>query len=254
MRLHLRSPPAFGPRAASTRASAFVLLALVLAINQDGGAATKPTAAEAAVGEGCGDSPHHNCALLVENEDCDAHTKDGEVIGETICRASCGRCDDDAYGTTDAVTTDAGCYAFGQQEITLSFRNIEPQKDDWVGVYEATTTEGEDDGEPAVLGGLSAWSWLCGNKRDQCKVGAGSVTVPWLPPGTYRAIMARNDHHSRGPLRHGKERRYAESPMFEVVRGGVCSTRRVEKNDVVGINRVDEAQDNQSINLRRRKQ
>lgn len=185
----------------------------------------------------CRDSPHHSCALIAENDDCDAHSKSGDIYGDTLCRVSCGRC----TVVDNTITTDSECYSFGQQqqEITLTFTNVKPAVDDWIGIYKAniddkdfTYDDNEDDDH---LDELATWYWLCGNKRDRCKVGVGSVTVPWLPPGKYRAILARNRHNTKGPsTRHDKDSRFAQSSMFEVVRGGACSGRRKAFEEVDG--------------------
>jgi hypothetical protein len=194
------------------------------------------------VQDGCRDSLHHYCNSIADNDDCDVLAKGGEIYGETFCRASCGRCD----VVANSITTDAECYSFGQQEITLSFSNLVPANDDWIGIY----NDSEDDED---LGDLVTWYWLCGNKRDRCKVGVGSVTVPWLPPGTYRAAMARNGNHTKGPSsKHDKDARFAQSSMFEVVRGTACASRRVEDVGVVaGVIDTTKAL-KKNVNLRRR--
>ena len=56
----------------------------------------------------------------------------------------------------------------------------------------------------------------------------GSITFPWLPPGSYKAIMARNrDAKGEKPYStYGPYSSYAESGSFEVVRGNMCTSRR----------------------------
>lgn len=97
-----------------------------------------------------------------------------------------------------------------------------PHVEDWVGIYPKTA-------DPYDLGSPVAWFWLCsGDKRQKCKTSAGSIIFPWLPPGTYKAIMSRN-HDAKGPYTsYGPYSSYAESIDFEVVRGGdMCTSRRI---------------------------
>jgi hypothetical protein len=204
-------------------------------------------------GDGCRDSLHHDCAAIVENDDCNDPSKSsGYIYGDTFCPVSCGRCN--VIGNT--IMTDSECYSFGQQEIVVSFTNVDPTNNDWIGIYkdnsnniDSDITE-EDYDENDHLDELVAWYWLCGNKRDRCKVGIGSVTVPWLPPGSYRAVLARNTHLTKGPTtKHDKDARYAQSPMFGVVRGAACASRqRKVLADDVGSDGVEPANDESAKN------
>ena len=109
------------------------------------------------------------------------------------------------------VTTDMSCYANGD-DITISFVNGEPERDDWVGVYRVGANLDN-------LGNPLMWVWLCGNQRDKCEVSEGSIifgegppdetgTKRWpLPYGDYVVVLVRNEHPYAA---------YAVSAPFEV--------------------------------------
>jgi hypothetical protein len=160
----------------------------------------------------CKDRSHFNCHHIVSEGNCEGRDDNGDVIGDVFCQVSCGRCDD---VSENSIRTDQSCYSFGKQEITTRFFNRDPELEDWVGIYAFS----EDSSE---LGTPVAWYWTCGNKRDKCKISVGTVSFPWLPPGKYRALMARHDGSKgfKGPITS-----YAESEPFEVVRGNSCTVR-----------------------------
>jgi len=172
------------------------------------------------VAKECQDLPHFNCPLIAKDGDCKGHTRKGVNYGKSICQLSCGNCDPIE---DDAISTDQICYPFGRQIIQVTFLNSIPHDEDWVGIY-------PDTADPYDLGSPVAWFWLCsGDKRRKCKTSAGSITFPWLPPGTYKAIMSRN-HDAKGPYAsYGPYSSYAESSDFEVFRGGdmMCKSRRI---------------------------
>mmetsp|Transcript_26271 Transcript_26271/g.49027 ORF Transcript_26271/g.49027 Transcript_26271/m.49027 type:complete len:227 (+) Transcript_26271:133-813(+) len=179
----------------------------------------------------CRDHAHFNCRLIAEEGDCEAYTEHGELIGDTFCQVSCGRCS----AADDQIFADLSCYSFAKQEITITFLNRSPEHGDWVGVYPAFS-------DLTNLGGPIAWYWLCGNKKDKCKTGIGSVTFPWLPPGTYKAVLVRHDHRKG---HGGPYASYADSTPFEVVRGTSCSARRTqEQKDIVSMSEVKAAHEN----------
>lgn len=94
-----------------------------------------------------------------------------------------------------------------------------PNEDDWIGIYPVTA-------DPYDLGTPKSWFWQCGDKRHKCKTAVGSVTFPWLPPGTYKAVMSKN-RKAAGPYANfGPFASYAESQPFEVARGLQCASRR----------------------------
>jgi hypothetical protein len=167
--------------------------------------------------EECKDHSHFNCNLIAEKHDCEALTESGNVIGDEFCQVSCGRCNVE----DDQLFPDQNCYSFGKKEINVRFLNREPEPEDWVGIYPHTANSSE-------LGSPIAWYWLCGSKKEKCKTGVGSVTFPWLPPGTYKAVLVRNQHEKG---RSGPYSGYAESEFFEVVRGNTCASRRTEESE-----------------------
>jgi hypothetical protein len=160
----------------------------------------------------CKDHSHFNCHHIAEDGDCDGRADKGEIIGDVFCPVSCGRCGVDS----DEIYTDQTCYTFGKQEIHTKFANSNPDQEDWVGIY-------PEDANPNELGSPIAWYWLCGSKKDKCKTGVGAVTFPWLPPGKYRALLSR--HHST-KVHRAPYTSYAQSEVFEVVRGNTCAARR----------------------------
>jgi hypothetical protein len=181
---------------------------------------TKAVASHNKLYEECKDHSHFNCHLIAEKDDCEELSTGGNRVGDAFCQVSCGRCD---YADTedDEIFTHQSCYPFGKQEIKVSFFNQNPQNEDWVGMYPATA-------DPNNLEGPVAWYWLCGTKKEKCKIGVGSVTFPWLPPGTYKAMMVRQPH-SKG--HGGPYSSYAESEPFDVVRGNTCTSRRLTEEE-----------------------
>ena len=94
-----------------------------------------------------------------------------------------------------------------------------PHHEDWVGIY-------PDTADPHDLGSPVAWFWLCGDKKHKCRTSVGTAAFPWLPPGTYKAVMSRN-RDAKGPYaNYGPYSSYAESRPFEVGRGNTCASRR----------------------------
>ena len=94
-----------------------------------------------------------------------------------------------------------------------------PHHEDWVGIY-------PDTADPHDLGSPVAWFWLCGDKKHKCRTSVGAAVFPWLPPGTYKAVMSRN-RDAKGPYaNYGPYSSYAESRPFEVGRGNTCASRR----------------------------
>lgn len=160
----------------------------------------------------CKDHSHFNCHHIAESGNCDGRADMGEIIGDTFCKVSCDRCE----AESTEIFMDHSCYTFGKQEITTTFGNQDPDEEDWVGIY-------PDTADPNELGTPIAWYWACGNKKDKCKTGVGSVTFPWLPPGKYRALMSRQ-HGSKS--HKGPYSSFAQSDIFEVVRGNTCAARR----------------------------
>ena len=164
----------------------------------------------------CKDRAGVHCGLIRDKGDCNKHNFAGEGFGETVCRVSCGTCED----VPNQISTDHQCYEFAKQQIHVNFSNSLPHHEDWVGIYPA-------DADSNDLGTPVAWFWLCGNKRDKCATSVGMVTFPWLPAGTYKAIMSRNKDAMGPYASYGPYKSYAESETFEVARGGACALRRL---------------------------
>ena len=164
----------------------------------------------------------------------------GVVIGDVYCPSTCGRCNTDRYYDVSSssssslssssllssvVLSDQKCYTFGKQHLNFTFVNVEPQREDWIGIY----TDGVD---LTDLGPPVSWYWLCdSNKRDKCKASRGTATFPWLPPGKYKAVLSRNLKHGKGPYASfGPSSAYAASETFEVVRDSSgCAMRRGQR-------------------------
>jgi len=81
-------------------------------------------------------------------------------------------------------------------DIEVSLTNCNPDRDDWVGLYQMDNTFNAND-----LINPNIWSWACGTRN--CREEASSNIIPFssnhagsnqwpLRPGTYVAIMARN--------------------------------------------------------------
>eukprot|EP00535_Pseudo-nitzschia_heimii_P006001 CAMPEP_0197179248 /NCGR_PEP_ID=MMETSP1423-20130617/4270_1 /TAXON_ID=476441 /ORGANISM="Pseudo-nitzschia heimii, Strain UNC1101" /LENGTH=224 /DNA_ID=CAMNT_0042629137 /DNA_START=28 /DNA_END=702 /DNA_ORIENTATION=- len=176
----------------------------------------------------CKDRPEVHCRLIVDDGDCDKFTIDGENYGNDVCPASCGTCGE----VPDKISADQTCYTFAKQSIVVKFSNSIPHLEDWVGIY-------PDTADPKDLGSPVAWYWLCGDKKHKCSTSVGFVIFPWLPPGTYKAVLSRN-RDAKGPYaNYGPFRSYAESERFEVARGEMCASRRlVEDSNSGGAVRV----------------
>ena len=96
----------------------------------------------------------------------------------------------------DDVYTDMSVYEFNE-DITVSFQNSMPEKDDWVGIYEY-------DVDTEYLGEPLLWLWTCGSQSCSTAVMSGSVvfgeahpdeagTTRWpLQKGNYIAVLSRN--------------------------------------------------------------
>eukprot|EP00529_Nitzschia_sp_RCC80_P021482 CAMPEP_0113440990 /NCGR_PEP_ID=MMETSP0014_2-20120614/844_1 /TAXON_ID=2857 /ORGANISM="Nitzschia sp." /LENGTH=389 /DNA_ID=CAMNT_0000331805 /DNA_START=399 /DNA_END=1568 /DNA_ORIENTATION=+ /assembly_acc=CAM_ASM_000159 len=156
------------------------------------------------------------------------------VIGDVYCPATCGRCTTDRYNaafsppssssssSSSVVVSDQNCYTFAKQHLNFTFVNVEPQREDWIGIY-------NDDVDLTDLGPPVSWYWLCdSNKRDKCKASRGVATFPWLPPGKYKAVLSQNPKHGKGPYAaFGPFSAFAASEAFEVVRNSDgCAMRR----------------------------
>lgn len=164
----------------------------------------------------CKDRPGVQCELIVQDWDCDKFTIYGESYEHEVCPVSCGWCEP----LLDEISTDQLCYPFAKKTIDVNFSNLKPHHEDWVGIFPATA-------DPYDLGSPVAWNWLCGDKSHKCRTSVGYVIFPWLPPGTYKAVMSRN-RDAPGPYAsYGPYKSYAESAPFEVTRGNICASRRL---------------------------
>lgn len=67
----------------------------------------------------CKDRPGVPCGLIANDWDCDGFTPEGENYGTSVCRVSCGNCED----VPDNIYTDHHCYPFAQQSIHVNFSN-----------------------------------------------------------------------------------------------------------------------------------
>lgn len=110
--------------------------------------------------------------------------------------------------------------------VLLYYQSL-PHHEDWVGIY-------PHDADSSNLGSPVAWFWLCGDKRYKCATSVGSVTFPWLPTGTYKAVMSRNRDAAGPHASYGPYRSYAESETFEVSRGDACASRRLAEGTDTG--------------------
>jgi hypothetical protein len=170
--------------------------------------------------EACADDPDYknggssfkDCDWVHETNHCHRYDN-GKLIGEVYCPVTCDACIQTILSNS-LLARD--CYEY-DEPIVVYFSNSNPRFDDWIGIYPDSADSNMLSADPDL------WYWLCdGDQGDRCKAKYGSIVFDesphagsWpLPPGDYRAILAREDFGASYFVS------YADSKSFTVKRSG----------------------------------
>ena len=136
-------------------------------------------------------------------------------------------------GCFSRVTTDFHSYTVGD-DIPITFENCNPNKEDWIGVYEVPDEDNFDEINFNTLINKNdplLWMRTCGNQYCHGKVYSrtldfGSYNV-LQPNKKYRAVLGTKRIHG-GPLMHTAK---AASASFEILPGDAATARGDECNE-----------------------
>jgi hypothetical protein len=154
----------------------------------------------------------NNLVGVIPNEVCDLNLG---IFTVDCNEVSCGCCEDcetesptrnptkapltaapteDPLVCRDKVTTEKSCFRPGEY-IPVNFVNCDPQRDDWIGLYDSGIDDDEIDGD------YERWYWICGSQSCQSEVQDGALFLDdgsygdssWpLDEGTYKVHILRN--------------------------------------------------------------
>lgn len=150
----------------------------------------------------CRDNPNHDCEWLASDDKCD-WTSNNLVVGDYYCPVSCDRCPSGSTISANQVSVDKTCYNYGES-IVASFANMDPRRDDWIGIYSVSAAEDGTSNMILMAEEPLLWLYLCGEQDDMCKVSYGMLTFGSEAPvvtgestfpldaGVYFALLLRD--------------------------------------------------------------